>query len=114
MAKNRNLHKAKRAKNDEFYTQLTDIEKEHGKDRLTLLTIPRFFDFVNKLGASVHISSDYVGMSAMYRKDEDMDEFFDEFRKNIDPFVDAVVEVYAKANREGLAVAKLLGKGELG
>lgn len=28
MAKNANLHKAKDAKNDEFYTQLTDIEKE--------------------------------------------------------------------------------------
>lgn len=26
--KNSNLHQAKRAKNDEFYTQLTDIEKE--------------------------------------------------------------------------------------
>ena len=28
MAKNNNLHAAKNAKNDEFYTQLTDIEKE--------------------------------------------------------------------------------------
>lgn len=28
MAKNNNLHQAKKAKNDEFYTQLTDIEKE--------------------------------------------------------------------------------------
>ena len=28
MAKNSNLHAAKTAKNDEFYTQLTDIEKE--------------------------------------------------------------------------------------
>lgn len=28
MAKNANLHNAKTAKNDEFYTQLTDIEKE--------------------------------------------------------------------------------------
>ena len=28
MAKNSNLHTAKKAKNDEFYTQLTDIEKE--------------------------------------------------------------------------------------
>lgn len=28
MAKNENLKKAKKAKNDEFYTQLTDIEKE--------------------------------------------------------------------------------------
>ena len=28
MSKNGNLHQAKRAKNDEFYTQLSDIEKE--------------------------------------------------------------------------------------
>ena len=28
MAKNDNLHKAKRAKADEFYTQLSDIENE--------------------------------------------------------------------------------------
>ncbi|MFH1656157.1 MAG: adenine-specific methyltransferase EcoRI family protein, partial [Candidatus Nealsonbacteria bacterium] len=27
---NKNLHKANKAKNDEFYTQLTDIEKELG------------------------------------------------------------------------------------
>lgn len=28
---NANLHKASRAKNDEFYTQLVDIEKELNK-----------------------------------------------------------------------------------
>ena len=28
MAKNSNLHAAKSAKNDEFYTQLSDVEKE--------------------------------------------------------------------------------------
>ena len=34
MSNNSNLHKAKKAKNDEFYTQLTDVEKEmkHYKD----------------------------------------------------------------------------------
>jgi len=42
MAKNNNLHKAKTAKNDEFYTQMTDIEKElshyraHFKDKIIL------------------------------------------------------------------------------
>ena len=40
MAKNANLHKAKDAKNDEFYTQLTDVSKElmhykqHFKDKI--------------------------------------------------------------------------------
>ena len=42
MSKNGNLHQAKRAKNDEFYTQLSDIEKEckhykrHFKDKVIL------------------------------------------------------------------------------
>jgi len=40
MAKNENLHKASKAKNDEFYTQLSDIEnelkhyKEYFKDKV--------------------------------------------------------------------------------
>lgn len=42
MATNANLHKAKEAKNDEFYTQLTDVSKElmhykqHFKDKIVL------------------------------------------------------------------------------
>ena len=42
MASNKNLHGAKREKNDEFYTQLSDIEKElfhykdHFKDKVVL------------------------------------------------------------------------------
>ena len=42
MAANANLHKAKEAKNDEFYTQLTDVSKElmhykqHFKDKIVL------------------------------------------------------------------------------
>ena len=41
---NANLHKAKDAKNDEFYTQLTDVSKElmhykeHFKDKTVLYT----------------------------------------------------------------------------
>ena len=40
---NANLHKAKDAKNDEFYTQLTDVAKElmhykaHFKDKIVFL-----------------------------------------------------------------------------
>lgn len=43
MAKNSNLHNAKTAKNDEFYTQLTDIEKElkHYKKHLNFTDIGR-------------------------------------------------------------------------
>ena len=42
MAGNRNLHKAKDTKNDEFYTQIADIEREikyyrnHFKDAVVL------------------------------------------------------------------------------
>lgn len=41
MAKNKNLHAAKRAKNDEFYTQMVDIENElkYYKDRFKGKTI---------------------------------------------------------------------------
>ena len=43
MAKNKNMHAAKKNKNDEFYTQLTDIEKEvkhyreHFKDKIVYM-----------------------------------------------------------------------------
>lgn len=42
--KNKNLHKASKSKNDEFYTQLSDIEKElrhykdHFKDKVVFVT----------------------------------------------------------------------------
>lgn len=42
---NTNLHKAKGAKNDEFYTQLTDVAKElmhykaHFKDKIVFLQL---------------------------------------------------------------------------
>jgi hypothetical protein len=45
--KNRNLHKAKSSKQDEFYTQLTDIEKElkhykkHFKGKVGVLQLRR-------------------------------------------------------------------------
>lgn len=41
MSKNTNLHKAKKEKNDEFYTQLSDIEKElrHYKDHFVGKTV---------------------------------------------------------------------------
>jgi len=50
---NSNLHKAKKQKNDEFYTQLSDIEnelrhyKEHCKDKIVLCNCddPRVSNF---------------------------------------------------------------------
>ena len=37
MAGNSNLHKANKAKNDEFYTQLTDIEKALAKKIINII-----------------------------------------------------------------------------
>ena len=47
--RNTNLHNAKRAKNDEFYTQLTDIEKElkYYKDQLKNNVINNRSSFIN-------------------------------------------------------------------
>ena len=53
--KNGNLHAAKTAKNDEFYTQLTDVEKElkyykhHFKDKVVLCNCddPEWSEFWN-------------------------------------------------------------------
>ena len=48
MSANANLHKAKDAKNDEFYTQLTDVSKElmhykqHFKDKIVLIFSSEF------------------------------------------------------------------------
>lgn len=72
---NSNLHKAKDAKNDEFYTQLSDIEKElkyyrkHFKDKVVFCncddpTWSGFFKFFHKqfdiLGLKKLISTHYV------------------------------------------------------
>lgn len=74
MSKNKNLHKAKKAKNDEFYTRYEDIEKElvHYKDKLFGKTIycpcddyrwsefPKFFkDKFEEYGLKKVISTNY-------------------------------------------------------
>lgn len=74
--KNTNLHAAKRAKNDEFYTQLTDIEKEmrhywpHFKEKVVLCNCDdpfesNFFKYFvlnfNKLGLRKLIATCYSG-----------------------------------------------------
>lgn len=89
MAKNENLHKAKTAKNDEFYTQLTDIEKEmvHYKDHFKGKTIycncddareSNFFKFFSlnfeKLGLKKLITTGYKadgqGVALIYEGDK--------------------------------------------
>ena len=80
--KNKHLHKASKAKKDEFYTQLTDIEKElkhykqHFKDKVVLCNcddprISNFFHYFTynfeKLGLKKLITTCY--------KNQDMDLF---------------------------------------
>ena len=83
MAGNTNLSAAKRAKNDEFYTQLTDIEKElrhyrkHFKDKTVLCNCDdpfesNFFKYFvlnfNRLGLKKLITTCYEGSAvAEYR-----------------------------------------------
>lgn len=78
-SQNKNLHKAKKGKNDEFYTQLTDIERElkhyknHFKDKVVYCNcddpwISNFFIYFSynfeKLGLKKLITTCYKNQSA--------------------------------------------------
>ena len=78
-SQNKNLHKAKKGKNDEFYTQLTDIEKElkhykhHFKDKVVYCNcddprVSNFFHYFSynfeKLGLKKLITTCYKNQSA--------------------------------------------------
>lgn len=80
---NKNLTQAKKAKNDEFYTQLTDIEKElshytkHFKGKVVLCNCDDPFEsnffryFVqnfNRLGLKKLITTSYTGSPIAYRQ----------------------------------------------
>ena len=69
MAANANLHKAKNAKNDEFYTQLTDVEKElmhykeHFKDKVVFCNCddPTWSAFWKYF----HLNFDHLGLKKL-------------------------------------------------
>ena len=69
MAKNNNLHKAKAAKNDEFFTQITDIEKElkhyknHFKDKTIFCNCdnPKHSNFWKYF----HLNFNYFGLKKL-------------------------------------------------
>jgi hypothetical protein len=78
-SQNKNLHKAKKGKNDEFYTQLTDIERElkhykhHFKDKVVYCNcddprVSNFFHYFSfnfeKLGLKKLITTCYKSQSA--------------------------------------------------
>jgi len=90
MSKSKNLHKAKKEKNDEFYTQLTDIEKElqhysgKFKDKIVYCNCddPRFSNFWNyfsenfdtlglKKLVATYINLDFFGKSECWIKTKD-------------------------------------------
>lgn len=66
---NKNLHKAKKQKNDEFYTMLSDIEKElvhyknHFKDKIIYCNCddPRFSNFWNYF----HLNFEHLGLKKL-------------------------------------------------
>lgn len=81
---NANLHKAKNAKNDEFYTQLTDVSKElmhykqHFKDKIVLCNCDdptwsafwRYFHLnFSALGLKKLISTHYDKTEPTYKKE---------------------------------------------
>ena len=141
MAKNTDLGSAKRAKKDEFYTQLTDIEKEmryyrrHFKDKTVLCNCDdpfesNFFKYFalnfNRLGlkkliATCYYSSPIAGQQLRYGCDANgqMTFCFEDTGKDVNksnhPYKAVVTQVYDKTGDGGvdmLDVAELFHSGE--
>ena len=141
MAKNKSLNEAGKAKKDEFYTQLTDIEKEmryyrkHFKDKTVLCNCDdpfesNFFKFFalnfNRLGlkkliATCYYSSPIAGQQLQYSFDSNGQMTFGyedkraEEGKNKRPYKAVVTQVYDKMGDGGvdmLDVAELFRSGE--
>lgn len=141
MAGNRNLNSAKTARKDEFYTQLTDIEKEmryyrkhfNGKTVLCNCDDPfesNFFKYFvlnfNRLGlrkliATCYSTSPIMGSRFQYRVDDNEQmsfSFGDEPIEDNDskrPYKAVITQVYDKTGDGGvdmLDIAKLFMDGE--
>lgn len=141
MAKNTDLGAARTAKKDEFYTQLTDIEKEmryyrkHFKDKTVLCNCDdpfesNFFKYFalnfNRLGlkkliATCYYSSPIAGQQLQYGCDTNgqMTFYFEdkgsEENKSKRPYKAVVTQVYDKMGDGGvdmLDVAELFRSGE--
>ncbi len=141
MAKNADLGAARTAKKDEFYTQLTDIEKEmrhyrkHFKGKTVLCNCDdpfesNFFKYFvlnfNRLGlkkliATCYFSSPIVGQQLQYHFDASGQmsfSFGDEIAESTDskhPYKAVVTQVYDKTGDGGvdmLDVAELFKSGE--
>lgn len=141
MAKNSSFDRARKAKQDEFYTQLTDIEREmryfkqHFKDKIILCNCDdpfesNFFKYFvlnfNRLGlkkliATCYFSSPIVGQQLQYYFDENGQmsfSFGDDGREKYKvkrPYKAVVTSVYDKTGDGGVDmvdVAKLFMSGE--
>ena len=141
MAGNRNLNSAKTARKDEFYTQLTDIEKEmrfyrkHFKGKTVLCNCDdpfesNFFKYFvlnfNRLGlkkliATCYATSPIMGSRFQYRVSDSgqMSFFFDEGipvdNEGKRPYKAVVTQVYDKTGDGGVSmldVAKLFMDGD--
>lgn len=141
MAKERHLNAAAKAKKDEFYTQLTDIEKEmryyrkHFKDKIIFCNCDdpfesNFFKYFvlnfNRLGlkkliATCYFSSPIIGKQLQYHFDvngqmvfsfgNDINQAF----KSKRPYKAVITQVYDKTGDGGvdmLDVAELFKSGE--
>ncbi len=130
MAKNESLGAAKTAKKDEFYTQLTDIEKEmrhyrahfRGKTVLCNCDDPfesNFFKFFvlnfNRLGLKKLIATCYAGSPIANRQLSLFDVLGQTEEKQNIPYKAVVTQVYDKTGDGGvdmLDVAELFKSGE--
>lgn len=114
MAKSANLGAAKNAKQDEFYTQLSDIEKEmrhyrrHFKDKTILCNCDdpfesNFFKFFvlnfNRLGLKKVIATCYSGSPIAGKQLSLFDVLGDSAETRNKPYKAVVTSVYDKAGR---------------
>lgn len=130
MADNRDLSKAKNAKKDEFYTQLTDIEKElryykphfQGKTVLCNCDDPfesNFFKYFvlnfNRLGLKKLIATCYTGSPIANQQLSIFDVLGESEENQNTPYKAVVTSVYDKTGDGGidmLDVAELFKSGE--
>ena len=129
-AGNKNLNSAKTARKDEFYTQLTDIEKEmryyrkHFKDKTVLCNCDdpfesNFFKYFilnfNRLGLKKLIATCYTGSPIANKQLSIFDILGESEETQNKPYKAVVTTVYDKTGDGGvdmLDVAELFKSGE--
>ncbi len=130
MAGNTNLNSAKTARKDEFYTQLTDIEKEmryyrkHFKGKTVFCNCDdpfesNFFKYFvlnfNRLGLKKLIATCYTGSPIANQQLSLFDVIGNQEEKNNKPYKAVVTTVYDKTGDGGvdmLDIAELFKSGE--